>query len=154
MKEWMRKQAVIGLLILLGLILAGCGTYTTTAKSFIGQLEESQNVTEILHWTPIGYSRYPSNLMDSVLCTNSKGEQVYLFPDQNTSVKITSKSSDKIFKAYFDTVIYKDGKLYGLRSRILGGMREIDVDDIDKIEFKAEMPKTKKVDQNVTESTP
>lgn len=144
MNRYGNNHTLAVLFVFISIFLTGCGTYTTTASSFIDQLEKSQNVQEVLHWTPIGYSKYPSNLMDSILCTNSKGELLYLFPDKNTSVKITSKSSKKSFKAYFDTVIYKDGKLYGLRSRILGGLREIDIDDIDKIEFHAEMPKTKK----------
>ena len=142
----MKRTLALLVLISCGAIV-GCGTYTTTAKSFVSQLEEHQDVEEVFHWTPIGSFKYPSNRMERVLCTNSKGEQVYLYPDKNTTVKITSKSSNKTFKAYFDTVFYKDGKLYGLRSRIVGGLQRIDVDDIGKIVFKAEIPKTKKVEQ-------
>lgn len=147
MNRHMKNLAVIPLLILFEIMLAGCGTYTTTAKSLTSQLEQNQNVQ--MCWAPLGFGKYPSNQMDSVLCTNSKGELVYLFPDKNTEVRITSKSSGKKFKAYFDTVIYRDGKLYGLRSRILGGLQKIDVDDIDKIEFHSEFPKTRKVASSV-----
>jgi hypothetical protein len=37
--------------------------------------------------------------------------------------------------------------LYGLRSRIIGGIQEISVDDIDKIEFHAELPNTEELSQ-------
>lgn len=145
------KKIVMIISFSLGILLTSCGTYTIEKKSFISQLEDNQDVEEILHWTPIGYTKYPSNKMSEVICKNSKGELVYLYPDQNTTIKITSRSSKREFKAYFDTVIYKDDKLYGLRSRILGGLQEIDVNDIDKIEFHAEIPKTKKIDNKELE---
>jgi hypothetical protein len=127
------------------LLFQGCGSYSITKKSFISQLEDNQNVEEILHWTPIGYSKYPSNKIDKVICQNSEGNYVYLFPDKNTTVKIYSKSSENVFSAYFDTVIYKEGKLYGLFSRIVGGLQEISVDEIERIEFHAELPKTEEL---------
>jgi hypothetical protein len=80
-----------------------------------------------------------------VICQNSEGNYVYLFPDKNTTVKIYSKSSENVFSAYFDTVIYKEGKLYGLFSRIVGGLQEISVDEIERIEFHAELPKTEEL---------
>ena len=141
------KSQIFFLFLLLILLVSACGTYTITSKSLVRQLEDSQNVEEIFHWTPIGYTRYPSNKLDKVICQNSKGEYVYLYPDKNTSIKIFSKTSKNQFKAYFDTVIYKEGKLYGLRSRIIGGLQEIEINDIEKIEFHAELPRTKKVNE-------
>jgi len=141
------KKSIL-LLLTFTFLITSCGTYTITQKGLITQLQENQNVDEILHWTPIGYTKYPSNRLDKIVCQNSKGEYVYLYPDQNTTVNIKSKSSKKEFKAYFDTVIFKDGKLYGLRSRIVGGLQEINVDDIASIEFHAEMPKTKKLNED------
>jgi hypothetical protein len=127
------------------LLFQGCGSYSITKKSFINQLEDKQDVEEILHWTPIGYSKYPSNQIEKVVCKDTDGKYVYLFPDKNTTVKIYSKSSENVFSAYFDTVIYKEGKLYGLYSRIVGGLQEISVDDIERIEFHAELPKTEEL---------
>ncbi len=141
----MRTLYFVFLLTLIAIIY-GCGSYTISRHDLVSQLEESQDVKEILHWTPIGYSKYPSNRIDKIKCINSKGELIYLYPNQNTTIIITSKSSDKKFRAYFDTVFYKDGKLFGLRSRIIGGMQEIDVNDIDKIEFHVELPKTKRIE--------
>ena len=140
-------KKLLFLLLTITFLITSCGIYNITQKGFVMQLKENQNVNEILHWTPIGFTEYPSNKLDRIVCLNSKGEYVYLYPNQNTTVKITFKSSEKEFKAYFDTVIYKDGKLYGLRSRIVGGLQEIGVDDIDTIEFHAELPKTKKLNE-------
>lgn len=146
------KERLKILVIFICILILSCSTYTITTKNLIWQLEENQNVDEILHWTPIGFTKYPSNNVDKVICQNSKGDYLYLYPNQNTTVKITSKSSEKVFKAYFDTVILKEGKLFGLRSRIVGGLQEIDVNDIDKIEFHAEMPKTKKIENDELKS--
>ena len=141
------KSQMFSLFLMIILLVSACGTYTITSKSFVKQLEDNQDVEEIFHWTPIGSTRYPSNKLDRVVCQNSKGEFVFLYPDQNTSIKIFSKTSKDQFKAYFDTVIFKDEKLYGFRSRIIGGLQEIEVTDIEKIEFHAELPSTKKLSE-------
>ena len=48
---------------------------------------------------------------------------------------------------YLDTVFLVEGKLVGLRSRLIQTMtREIALDDIEKIEITAEFPKTRKID--------
>jgi hypothetical protein len=143
----MKKYSLI-VLSIISFLLEGCGSYTITKGSFIDQLEKHQDVEEVLHWTPIGYSKYPSNRMGKVICKNSDGKYVYLYPDKNTTVKIFSKSNEDVFNAYFDTVIYKDHKLYGLQSRIIGGVQEILVVDIDKIEFHAELPNTEELSQD------
>jgi hypothetical protein len=145
------KQYSLIVLIIISFLLERCGSYTITKNSFVDQLEKHQDVEEVLHWTPIGYSKYPSNRMEKVVCKNSEGKYVYLYPDKNTTVEIFSKSNEDVFNAYFDTVIYKDGKLYGLRSRIIGGVQEISVDDIDKIEFHAELPNTEELSQDEIE---
>ena len=137
--------------IVIAFVLQSCGSYTITKNSFIDQLEKHQNVEEVFHWTPIGYSKYPSNRMEKVVCKNSDGKYVYLYPDKNTTVKIFSISNEDVFNAYFDTVIYKEGKLYGLKSRIIGGIQEILIDDIDKIEFHAELPNTEELSQTEIE---
>lgn len=146
------KNYYVIILVIISFLLEGCGSYTISKSSFIDQLEKHQNVEEILHWTPIGYSKYPSNRMEKVVCKNADGKYVYLYPDKNTTVKIYSKADEDAFNAYFDTVIYKEGKLYGLYSRIIGGVQEISVDDIDKIEFYAELPSTEELSQTEIEN--
>ena len=141
------KTINVVLLLVFFLSLLSCGSYLITKDSLVTQLKENQDEKEILHWTPIGYTKYPSNNLEKIVCQNSKEKYVYLYPDKNTTIEIKSKSSNNVFKAYFDTVIYKDGKLHGLYSRIVGGLQEINVDDIESIEFHAELPKTKELSE-------
>jgi len=95
--------------------------------------------------TPIFFaSRYDANNIRKILCKDKDGNLLYLFPDRNTQIEITSKSTNDIVKMYFDTVFFEGNKLVGLRSRIVPGMgREIDLTDIDKIEIYTEFPSTK-----------
>lgn len=90
-------------------------------------------------------SRYDANNIQKILCRDKEGNLLYLFPDRNTQIEITSKSTNELVKMYFDTVFFEGDKLVGLRSRIVTGMsREIALTDIDKIEIYSEFPRTEK----------
>ena len=139
--------------IVLALVLIGCGTYTITKDDLIKQLRENQSSKEVFQYLPPPASlfldsRYQSNGIRNLLCKNSKGEKIYLHPGKDTELEITSKSTGDVVKMYFDTVFIDSNKIVGLRSRLVKSMtREIDIDDIAKIEITDEMPKTDKVEE-------
>lgn len=86
--------------------------------------------------------------MQQILCRDKDGNLLYLFPDRNTQIAITSKSTQESIKMYFDTVFFENNKLIGLRSRLVPGMtREIVLTDIERIEIYSEFPRTEKVGQ-------
>ncbi|ADN78327.1 hypothetical protein [Geobacter sulfurreducens] len=152
-KIWMQIKIVIPAFILL---MTGCtANYYVTPDEFINQVAEKQYKTE----NPTGFyvvsplaslffnQKYGANNIRKVLCRDKAGNLLYLFPDRNTQLEITSKSTNDIVKMYFDTVFFEGNKLVGLRSRLVPGMtREIVLTDIEKIEIYAEFPRTEKVD--------
>jgi hypothetical protein len=75
-------------------------------------------------------------------CVDKNGNHVWLYPDKNTEFIVTRKSTGEKVKVYFDTMIFQNDTLCGLRSRLIGGVRIIPVDDIDKVEISAEFPRT------------
>ncbi len=127
--------------VLFLLLVMSCSTFTLTKPELVEQLKAGQAYHET--FVPLLFSRYNHNGIKKILCKNSDGELVYLFPDHNTQFEITSKSGE-VFKAYFDTVFINGDKVVGLRSRIIGGEREILLEDIAKVEIYAEMAKTEK----------
>lgn len=138
------------------LVAAGCtANYYVTPDEFINQVAEKQYKTE----NPTGFyvfsplaslffnQKYDANNIRKVLCRDKAGNLLYLVPDRNTQLEITSKSANDVVKMYFDTVFFEENKLVGLRSRLVPGMtREIALTDIEKIEIYAEFPRTEKVD--------
>jgi len=126
-------------------ILSGCASYTVTTESLTTQLENNQDPSVKTHFTPYTVTDYPSNNLSRIKCVDIKGNQVWLYPDKNTEFRITRRSTDNKVRAYFDTLILKNDTLFGLRSRIIGGLRVVPVADIEKIEIYAEMPRTEKI---------
>jgi hypothetical protein len=141
------------LALLIASLFVGCGTYTLTTDELVGQLRANQSAKQVFQYIPppsslFFDSRYQSNGIDKLLCRNSKGEKVYLHPGKDTQLEITSKSTGDVVKMYFDTAFLRENKIVGLRSRLIKSMtREIDIDDIEKIEITDEMPSTEKVEQ-------
>ena len=89
--------------------------------------------------------KFESNQIEKILCYDSEGNKVYLYPNKDTELEITKKSDGDVVKMYFDTVFLVENKIVGLRSRLIQSMvREVDIDDIEKIEISVEMPKTEK----------
>jgi len=136
------------------LLVNGCtANFYVTPDDFINQVAENQVKSESPTgaWviSPIAMlffnSRYDANNIRKVLCKDKDGNLLYLFPDRNTQLEITSKSTKDLVKMYFDTVFFEGTKLVGLRSRLVPGMsREIDLKDIEAIEIYAEFPRTEK----------
>ena len=134
--------------------LTGCATYTLTKDELISQLKNNQSSKEVFQYLPppsalFFDSRYESNGIQKLLCRNSDGDMVYLYPGQETQLEITSKSTGDVVKMYFDTVFLAENKIVGLRSRLIKSMtREIDIEDIEKVEITDEMPKTEKLKED------
>jgi hypothetical protein len=130
------------------LLTTGCtANFYVTPDDFIAQVAESQKRNQGMVFIPAAplffASRYDANNIQRVLCRDKEGNLLYLFPDRNTQIEITSKSTNELVKMYFDTVFFEGNKLVGLRSRIVPGMsRAIALTDIDKIEIYAEFPRT------------
>jgi hypothetical protein len=140
------------ILILTVLIIAGCtANYYVQPSDFIKEVAANQNKTEkfvlvgtVQFFFPI---RYDANNLKKIKCRDKNGKLVYLIPDGNTQLEITTRSTKDVVKMYFDTVFFEGSKLVGLRSRIVPGMnREIELSDIDSIVIYAEFPRIKEVD--------
>jgi len=126
-------------------ILTGCATYSITTKSLVDQLNTFQKVETNKYFQRFSTFEYPSNNLEYIECEDKKGNYVWLYPDKNTEFIFTTKSTGKKVKAYFDTVLFNNDTIYGLRSRLLGGLRIIPVNDIDKISIYSEIPKIEPV---------
>lgn len=129
------------------LILSGCATYSVTKESLVKQLDENQDLSINAHFTPYTVTNYPSNNLEKIKCVDQNGKELWLYPNKNTEFIITQKSDGKKIRAYFDTLILKNDTLFGLRSRIVGGLRIIPVNDIAKIEIYAETPRTEQINE-------
>ena len=139
--------------LLVLLAASGCTSYTITKDELVHHFKENQfpqetSISVGVIPALICGSTYQSNSIKKIPCLNSSGERVYLYPDRNTQLEITSKSSQDVVKMYFDTVWLVENKLVGLRSRLLSQcmVREIALDDIEKIVITAEFPKTDKIE--------
>lgn len=122
----------------------GCASYTIQTAHLVDQLRKNQQIGPNERLQQFSLIDYPSNNLDRIKCRDKHGNEVWLYPDKNTEFIVTTKSSGKKVKAYFDTVIFQGDTLYGLRSRLAGGLRKIPVDDIDKITIRAEFPGTER----------
>lgn len=151
----MIEKITIGFLFFI-LVATGCtANYSVKPDEFVNQVAESQyrteNPTDFYVVSPLASlffnQKYQANNINKVLCRDKTGDLLYLFPDRNSQLEITSKSSKEVIKMYFDTVYFEGRKLVGLRSRLIPGMtREIALSDIERIEIYAEFPRTEKVD--------
>ena len=123
------------------IFLSGCASYMVTTQRFVSQLKENQKVETNYYYQRFALIDYPSNNLAKIKCEDKNGTKVRLYPDKNTEFVIVKKSDGKKVRAYFDTVIFQNDTIYGLRSRLIGGLRIIPVSDIQKIIITAEMPK-------------
>ncbi len=128
-------------------IVSSCGNYTLTGDSLIEQIKKNQKIGPNEYFQQFALIDYPSNNLEKIKCQDKNGKMVWLYPDKNTEFIITKKSNGEKFKAYFDTVIFQNDTLYGLRSRLVGGLRKVAINDIDKVVVYAEMPKTEIADK-------
>lgn len=125
-------------------LLTSCATFTLSNESLITQLQQNQKVYEIKNLSSLGVN-YPSNGLEKIECINSKNQKVSLYPSKNVSFQIVKKSSNQKITIYFDTMILQNDTLFGLKSRILGGLQKIPVDDVASVSISAENPKTEYV---------
>jgi hypothetical protein len=123
--------------ILITLILSSCSTYTITKENLVLQLNENQNVSKTSNALSLGTDYYSNNLK-KIKCTDKDGKEVYLHTSKNMNFLITNSSTGKTVNLYFDTVYLKNDTLFGLKSRILGGKRNIPINDVSKIVIKTE----------------
>jgi len=109
------------LILLMLMLITGCtANFYITPDDFITQVAENQKRSQGMVFIPAAplffASRYDANNIRKVLCRDNEGNLLYLFPDQNTQIEITSKSTNDLVKMYFDTVFFEGNKLVGLRS--------------------------------------
>jgi len=126
-------------------MLAGCSNYVVPTQSLVSQLKEHQKIERNVYYQQFSLVDYPSNNLQRIECIDKNGSRVWLYPDKNTEFIFVKKSDGKKVKAYFDTVLFQNDTLVGLRSRLMGGVRVIPVSDIDKVEVYAEFPTVEKV---------
>jgi len=144
------KQVSILFFALIALSLFnGCiSYYDISAPQLAEQMRNGQKPETQAQYVPVAplflSNRYEANNIEKLLCTDSKGDTVWFYPNQNTELEITMKSGDEI-TMYFDTVILEGTKLKGLRSRLLHLEREVELTDIQKIQIYAEGGKTERV---------
>jgi hypothetical protein len=139
-------------LILLSFLLFICSctaNFYVTRDEFLTQVAENQIETKgsaMVAAPPFFFPvTFTANNISKLLCRDKNGELVYLFPDKNTQIEVTRKSTGDVVKMYFGTVLFDGTKLVGQRSRILPGMnREIEFSDIEKIVIYSEFPKVEK----------
>jgi hypothetical protein len=117
-------------------LLLSCSSYNIGKESFINQLKENQVIDETKNVSSLGKS-YPSNHLKKIQCIDKKGNSVFLLPDKNVNFVIETNDS-KSTTLYYDTAILDKDTIYGLRSRILGGLRKIPIKEIKTIKIKAE----------------
>jgi hypothetical protein len=131
--------------VLITLFLSSCSTFTITKESLVQQLNENQNISKTSNPISLG-TEYYSNNLQKIKCTDKDGKEVHLFTAKNMNFIITKTSTGKTLNLYFDTVYFKNDTLFGLKSRILGGKRNIPINDVSKIMIQSE---TKRFD-NIT----
>ena len=74
-----------------------------------------------------------------------------MYPDKNVSFIVQKKSNHNKISIYFDTLILQNDTLFGLRSRILGGLRKIPINDVEKISINAEAARTEIINSPVNQ---
>lgn len=138
-------KTTIGLTLVI--FLTACANYMVSTPSLVSQLKENQKIKKNIYFQQFALIDYPSNNLQKIKCVDKNGNKVWLYPDKNTEFIFVKKSDGKKIKAYFDTVILQNDTLYGLRSRLVGGLRIIPVNDIEKITVYTEMPRIEKVNE-------
>lgn len=111
-------------------LFAGCANYIISTQNLVSQLNKNQMNQKNFYLQR--YASIPSNNLERIQCEDEDGNKVWLYLDQNSQLIIVKKSDGEKVKAYFDTVILQNDTLYGLRSRIVGGLKIIPVNDIEK----------------------
>lgn len=136
------KKSIV-LTVIIALLLSSCASYTISKESLVAQLKETQNVSEERNVSSLGTNYYSNNL-SKIKCIDKMGQEVWLYSGKNMNFKITNSTNESL-GMYFDTVIFQNDTLFGLKSRILGGKRMVPIKDITKIIIQAEDPRTEPV---------
>ena len=143
----MKKITLYGIF---SLFLTNCASFTLSNESLINQLKSNQKLKEVRNLSSIG-SSYPSNNLKRIECIDKKGNNVWMYPDKNVSFIVQKKSNHNKISIYFDTLILQNDTLFGLRSRILGGLRKIPINDVEKISINAEAARTEIINSPVNQ---
>ncbi len=119
------------------LVLEGCASpYTLSPENLASQLSGGQKVeASELASTVSGQAtnRNKAGAIERLLCTNSSGESIWVYPNENTELHITKRTGELI-TLYFDTVLLEGTKLKGVTSRIQKTVKEVDLSEILKIQ--------------------
>ena len=143
----MKKITLYGIF---SLFLTNCASFTLSNESLINQLKSNQKLKEVRNLSSLG-SSYPSNNLKRIECIDKKGNNVWMYPDKNVSFIVQKKSNHNKISIYFDTLILQNDTLFGLRSRILGGLRKIPINDVEKISINAEAARTEIINSPVNQ---
>ncbi len=138
------RRTLLGLSLLLGTFLPACAWYPVVKEELVEQLQSEQKQLSGDGIYSLG-TLYFSNGIEKFRCRNSDGEPVLLTSDKNTELIITRKGTQDSVKMHLDTVFLSENKLMGQRSRIIHSPREIDLDEVEKLEIYAEFPRGTKV---------
>ena len=145
----MKQLPILLFLVMILSLLSGCiSHYNISTDQLADQIRSGQKPRTQTQYVPIAplflSNQYEANNVEKLLCTDSKGDTVWFYPNQNTELEITMKSGDEV-TMYFDTVILGGSKLKGLRSRLLHLEREVELSEVQKIQIYAEGGKTERV---------
>jgi hypothetical protein len=123
----------------LGLILFNsCTTYIIPVQSLKSQLSQidSTKFKMVEVKGPIGEKyNYLSNSLKTILCEDSKGNQIELKNSPSIEIRITSGKNNTRNIFYFDRIYLNDTCIIGVQSRFITSIRKtILLKDITKIE--------------------
>ena len=142
------KYKVLGILLII--LVSSCKIYTVSTENLKSQIEnfnpDNVKENEIKKQVFVGTVKYNSNLVDSILVNDNKGNKKYLLNSPTLLTRITDEKGKKHI-LYFDTITIDNDTLKGSRSRLIKGlMRKIALKNIVKIELEERVGRNQKRD--------
>lgn len=131
------------------LVFGGCASsYVLSPDDLAAQLRAGQKSGSAALATTVS-AQIPNHgiagSVEKLLCTNQSGNSIWVYPNNNTELRITKKSGEMV-TLYFDTVLLEDTRLKGVSSRIQKTEREVNLSDIQRIEVYLLNSRTEPVD--------
>jgi len=123
--------------------LSGCVNYSITTDSFYSQMTKNQVIGPAKKFQGFTFYKYSTNNIDSIKCTDSKNNPVWLFINKDTYLFLYIENEPGKRKVFFDTAILKGDTISGYDSRIAANKYTVSTKKIKKIAIHVEFPKTK-----------
>jgi hypothetical protein len=137
-------------LLCCGFLLAGCSTHYIPKEMVMEQIKGQEALTikptgmyPGLLLLPLIKVTYAGNQIREIYCVNDKGEKVIISVDRN-SMLIVHDRQGQTHKFYLDTVYLDNGKIRGLRSRLVGVANEVDFENVETMEVYSEFRRERK----------